>query len=140
MIRVINGYNSEDDVEVHTIEEWQNKTGALAMINSAQYMAAPYYMPCALVICDGQKKGPEYNKSSKGMFVAEPSPEFKNKVPLSDLLDFDYYKFDYRTTPYTQGVQHWPILLDREGRIKTKRTSWQANRTVVAKTKDNYYD
>ena len=138
LIRVINGYNLKNDVEVNTIEKWQSKTGANAMINSAQYMADPYYMPCALVICDGQKKGPKYNKGSKGMFVAEPSLGFKDKVPLADLLDFDYDKFDYVTTSYTQGVQHWPILLDREGRIKTKKTSWQANRTVVAKTKDNY--
>jgi hypothetical protein len=30
-------------------------------------------------------------------------------------------------------VQHWPILLDRNGKIKVKKTGWQANRTIVAK-------
>ena len=134
-IRVFNGY-SKTGIESRYIESWQEKTGALAMINSNQYMSNPFLYPCALVICDGEQKGPKYNKSSRGMLVAEPK-DLASKLKKADLLDFDYDEFDYKTTPYTQGVQHWPILLDREGKIKTKESDWQANRTVVAKTKDN---
>ncbi len=137
IIKVINGYNSPKNSEVNTIEEWQKKTGAIAMINSAQYMADPCYMPCALVICDGKQKGPKYNKYVSGMLVAEPKEGLENKLQKADLLDFDYDKFDYKITPYLQGVQHWPILLDREEKIKVGKSLWQANRTVVAKTKDN---
>ena len=100
------------------------------MVNGAQYMADPYYMPCALVICDGAIKGPKANKQVRGMLVAEPRT---TGVPQADLLDFEYDSFDHRTTPYTQGVQHWPILLDRKGKIKVSKTDWQANRTVVAR-------
>jgi len=128
-VRVFNSFGYDRTI-ARTIEEWQRVTGATAMINSAQYMSDPYYMPCALVICDGKQKGPKTNKAVKGMLVAEPSVD---SLPKIDLLDFDYDHFDHNNTPYTQGVQHWPILLDREGRIKVAKTTWQANRTVVAK-------
>lgn len=134
-IRVFSGYN-KSGTEKHYIESWQEMTGALAMINSNQFMSNPYLCPCALVICDGEQKGPKYNKYSRGMFLAEPK-DLTSKLKKADLLDFDYDKFDYKTTPYTQGVQHWPILLDRNGNIKTKPTTWQANRTLVAKTNDD---
>jgi len=134
-IRVFNG-NTKTGTEAFWIENWQKKTGALAMINSNQYMADPYYYPCALVICDGEQKGPKFNQFSSGMLLAEPN-DLEGKLKKIDLLDFDYDKFDYKTTPYTQGVQHWPILLDREGKIKVNETDWQANRTVVAKTKED---
>ncbi len=134
-IRVLNGFSNPNDVELHNIAEWQSRTKAIAMINSAQYMADPPYMPCALVICDGRQKGPKYNRYARGMLVAEPRT-IEDSVEKADLLDFDYDKFDYKTTPYTQGVQHWPILLDRQGSVKVKPSLWQANRTVVAKTFD----
>ena len=136
-IKVFNGYNYKDNVEVHNIEGWQKKTGAIAMINSAQYMADPYYKPVALVICDGKQKGPKHNRYSRGMLVAEPRKDLGNKLKKIDLLEFDYDKFDYKTTPYLQGVQHWPILIDRKGKIKVKKSLWQANRTIVAKDKDD---
>ncbi len=129
-IRVFNGYENPDYSKISTIEEWQRKTGATAMVNSAQYMANPPYMPCALVICDGKFKGPKYNKAVSGMLVAEPKYD---SLPKADLLDLDYDSFDYKSTSYTQGVQHWPILLDREGNIKVKKSLWQANRTVIGK-------
>jgi hypothetical protein len=68
------------------------------------------------------------------MFLSEP---LKKDLPQADLLDFDYEQFDSATNPYSQGVQHWPILLDREGRIKVQKTELRANRTVVAKNSEN---
>jgi len=130
-LRVFNGYSSNNS-ETHTIEDWQKKTGALAMINSAQYMKN--YFPGGLVICDGKQKGPKQNKIVRGMLLAEPK-DLEGKLKKADLLDFKYDNFNYKTTQYTQGVQHWPILLNREGNIRVNSTLWQANRTVVAKTK-----
>jgi uncharacterized protein YigE (DUF2233 family) len=128
-IRVFNSFDQQKTV-VKTIEEWQAETSANAMINGAQYMADPYYMPVALVICDGKQKGPRNNKSVRGMFVSEPSDA---KLPKADLLDFEYDSFDAATTSYTQGIQHWPILLDRSGKIKVKNTELRSYRTVVAR-------
>ncbi len=131
-IRVFHSFNYEKTI-VRTVEEWQKETGAVALINGAQYMADPYYMPCALVICDGKQKGPSRNKSVRGMLLSEPK---ESDLPQADLLDFDYDQFDPETTSYAQGVQHWPILLDREGNIKVKKTELRANRTVIAKNFD----
>lgn len=131
-IRVFHSFDYGKTV-VRTIEEWQNETSAIAMINGAQYMADPYYMPCALVICDGKTKGPRNNKQVRGMLVAEPG---KSTLPPADVLDFDYDRFDENTMSYSQGVQHWPILLDRNGKIKVNKTDWQANRSVVARDFD----
>lgn len=128
-IRVFHSFDYDKTI-VRSIEEWQSETSAAAMINGAQYMADPYYMPCALVICDGKLKGPKSNKQVRGMLVAEPS---HSSVPQADILDFEFDHFDQSTTPYTQGVQHWPILLDRKGKIKVNQTDWQANRSVVAR-------
>jgi uncharacterized protein YigE (DUF2233 family) len=131
-IRVFHSFDYEKTV-VRTLDEWQKETTAVAVINGAQYMADPYYMPCALVICDGKQKGPARNKNVRGMLLSEPK---KSDVPNAELIDFDYDQFDPNTTPYTQGVQHWPILLDRQGSIKVKSSELRANRSVVAKTFD----
>jgi Phosphodiester glycosidase len=131
-IRVFHSFDYEKTV-VRTLEEWQKETSALALISGAQYMADPYYMPCALVICDGKQKGPARNKNVRGMLLSEPK---KSDLPHADLIDFDYDQFNPETTPYTQGIQHWPILLDRQGAIKVKPSEMRANRSVVAKAFD----
>ena len=132
-IKVFSAYNeSSKKCDSISIENWQKQTGATVLVNSAQYQGDPYWgRPCALLISDGIQKGPKINVKASGMLVSEPT---KSGLPLSDLLDFDYDpKFDWRNPSYKEGVQHWPILLDRQGRIKVANTSWQANRTVFAK-------
>jgi hypothetical protein len=128
-IRVFNSYDGDKTV-VYDTPEWQRSTSATAVINSAQYMANPYFMPCALVLCDGVQKGPKSNKQVRGMLVAEPAD---SKSPKADLLDFDYDQFDIKTNVYAQGVQHWPILLDRNGNVKVIPSQLQSSRSVVAK-------
>ncbi|HSE39508.1 MAG TPA: hypothetical protein VLH08_01980, partial [Acidobacteriota bacterium] len=80
-IRVFHSFDPKNTI-VRTLDEWQKETSAIAMINGAQYMADPYYMPCALVICDGKEKGPKRNKSVRGMFLSEP---LKKDLPQADL-------------------------------------------------------
>ena len=130
------------------IEDWQKLTKETVMINGTQYQGDPYYYrPCALVMGNKvtytknkyqkkyQKKlGPKKNKAVRGMIVGQPKD---NTKPNIDLLDFKYDTFDYETTPYTHGAQHWMMLLDRKGNIRVHETDWQANRTVVAKDWDN---
>jgi len=132
-IRVFNSFEGPDNTVIRNIEEWQQYTGAVMLINSSQYMSDPYLMPCALVICDGLQKGPKLNKNVRGMLVAEPKSA---KLPKADLLDFQFDTFDHAKSAYTQGVQHWPIILDRKGVIKVNSTDLQANRSVVAKDYD----
>jgi len=85
---------------------------------------------CGLNIRRGKTFGPKKNDKVKGMLVSGP---IKEGLPEMDLLDFKYDKFDANNVLYKEGVQHWPILLDRTSSIRVKKTDWQANRTVVAK-------
>ncbi len=135
-LNVHTNYNKDNDF-LYTIKDWQENTNSLAIINSGQYLGMPNWAkPCALAISNGKQMGPKYNKHSKGMFLAEPKQnlEIKNKLKKADLLDFEYDKFNREKTQYTEGVQHWPILLDRQGKVKVKPSLWQANRTAIAKT------
>lgn len=133
-VRIFTNFESRKPSQYSTVEQWQRETGASVVFNSAQYQDHPNYgAPIAPLLVDGATKGPIFNRHVNGMLVAEPTDR---SLPLVDLLDFDYDKFDLRTSSYTQGVQHWPILLDKQGKIKVKPTNWQANRTVVAKDKD----
>ena len=129
-IKVVTGYKSPGDYSLFTIDEWQQITGYPVCFNSAQYSADPYAMPCALVLDNGKPVGPKYNKRATGMFVSEPVVD---SLPKADLLDFNFDSFDPENPRYLNGVQHWPILLDRNGKIRVKETDWQANRTVIAK-------
>jgi hypothetical protein len=130
-IRVFNGYDPKGSL-VGTIEQWQRATGALVMINGGMYSAQPYYSPVAQVICDGIIKGPAKNSKVQGMLVAEPT---EKGLPLADMFDFKYDSLS-KASSYSQGIQHWPILLDRNGSIRVAQTDWQANRTVVGKDTD----
>ncbi|MBI2653672.1 phosphodiester glycosidase family protein [Candidatus Woesearchaeota archaeon] len=128
-LRVFTKYEGPNKYSLLNIEQWQRETGASVMFNSAQYLAKPWGAPIAYIITDGKLIG-QRHPYVRGMLVAEPNDK---RLTLVDLLDFEYDKFDIRTTSYTQGVQHWPILLDRKGKIKVNPSDWQANRTVVAK-------
>lgn len=134
-IRAFSGYDEKTEkYSDGTIEEWQRTTGAAVIINSAQYQANPWARPCALMICDGKLKGPKTNKSVRGMFLAEPK---SNSLPLTDILDSQFDNINPEIyQQYNQGVQHWPILLNREGQIKVHQSDWQANRTAIGKDKN----
>ncbi len=134
-IRVFSGYDEKTRThESLTIEDWQKKTGASVLINSAQYQADPWARPCALMICDGEQKGPIKNQSVRGMFLVNPKD---SSLPEIQMLDSQYDEFNNFMFPmaknYNQGVAHWPILLNRNGEIKVFPTDWQANRTAIAK-------
>ena len=136
-LKVFNNYTPYS-CPLLTIEEWQERTGASLMFNSAMYEVDEKYFgaPRALVISGGKPKFPVTAHYVSGMVVAEPTDP---SLPKIDLLDLRYDSFDLETTLYTEGVQHWMILLDRKGKIPIKESDWQANRTVVAKDKNKNF-
>ena len=136
-LKVFNNYTPQD-CPLLTIEEWQKRTGASLMFNSAMYEVDKKYFgaPRALIISNGKPKFPVTEHYVSGMIVAEPTD---HSLPKIDLLDLRYDHFDLETTPYTEGVQHWMILLDRDGKIPVKASDWQSNRTIVAKDKNKNF-
>lgn len=135
-INVYNTASKQGNFSLYTIEEWQKNTDSLAIVNAAQYQFRPWGYPCALIMSNGNMKGPKDNKSVRGMLVSEPKSKSNNQTNIkkADLLDFEYDSFNPENPLYNEGVQHWPILLDRYGKIKVKPTLWQANRTIATKT------
>ena len=129
-VKVLTSYRGPGNYRLLTVPQWQEQTGAPVVFNSAQYEANPYGQPCGLIMAEGRLVGPRADKRVRGMLVSDP---LKKGLPLADLLDFQYDAFDHASPRYAEGVQHWPILLDRTGKVRVKATDWQANRTVVAK-------
>jgi len=116
-----------------TIEEWQAYTNAEVMFNSSYYQ--DNRAPAGLIITNGRMKGPKVNKAMKGMFVAEP---IDNRKPRATILDLTEEIFDYKNSSWKEGVQSFPMLLDKHGRIGIKNSNWYANRTVLCNDyKDN---
>lgn len=132
-LRVFHGYDPRRTTAL-TIEGWQERTGAIAMVNGGMYMAEPVYMPVALVKTQGRPLGPARNRAARGMIGANPD------LRKIDLIDFTYeYPAPSLIESYPELVTHWPILLDRNGQIRVEKSLWQANRTVAAKSMDGRF-
>jgi len=111
-----------------TIIAWQEYSGALVLFNASYFR--PNDEPCGLIIADGELWGPYNNYAMRGMFVSEPkgiSPD----LPRATILDLTVTRIQPKNLPWTQGVQSFPLLLDSQGRIRVKKTSLIAPRTVI---------
>jgi len=162
-LRAVSGF-SRDNLEMHTAEEWQQMTGAAAVVNAAQYMGGDMYgCPVAPMRADGRNIGPGANKNVRGMILAQPVAEGLPEISFLD-INYDAEHFGLKRVAckgksecwgidtaalakakkywnsYENMVQHWGMLLDREGRIRIRSSDWQANRTVTAMGNDrNFY-
>ena len=76
----------------------------------------------------------EYRKARNSK---DPMEREKAKKYLEQYKNIYQKIKENRLEKYTQGVQHWGIFLDREENVRITPSLWQANRTAVAKTKDN---
>ncbi|MEM7819389.1 MAG: phosphodiester glycosidase family protein [Candidatus Aenigmatarchaeota archaeon] len=114
-----------------TIEKWQEYTNADVIFNSSYYQDT--LDPVGLIITNGKMKGPKVNKAMKGMFVAEPVDDRK---PKATIIDFSEELFDYKNPKWMEGVQSFPMLLDKNGNIGVKNSRWYANRTVLCTDRD----
>lgn len=121
------------DKNTKTIEEWQRLTGASVVFNGSYFREN--LEPCSLVISDGQVKGPAFNRYMKGMFLAEPR---KDGLPRATIIDLSKMSFLWTASIWEQGLQSFPLLVDRSGSIKVNATDLRASRTVICTTKDDF--
>lgn len=121
------------DKNTKNIEEWQRLTGASIIFNGSYFREN--LEPCSLVISDGQTKGPAFNRFMKGMFLAEPK---KDGLPRATIIDLSRMSYLWSNTLWEQGLQSFPMLIDRNGVIKVQPTELKASRTVICTTKDEY--
>ena len=123
----------------HIIEEWRRITGCDVIFNSSYYWydsvrpggGIRSVEPATRIIIDGKKKGAWITSKPCGLLLSEPTNE---KLPYSVLVDLTTESFD--ASRYLQGVQSWPMLVNREGRICVGPSRWYANRTVVCSDRE----
>lgn len=121
------------DKDIKTIEKWQAVTGASVIFNGSFFREN--YEPCALIISDGQIKGPTRNRYMKGMFVAEPR---ENDLPRAKILDLKTLGPTSNNLPWNQGLQSFPMLIDKNGLIRVNQSDLRASRMAIGTTKDGY--
>lgn len=120
------------DRNIKTIEEWQKATGASVIFNGSYFREN--FEPCALVLSDGQPKGPKFNRYMKGMFVAEPK---RDDLPRTAILDLTRMSFIPENSSWEQGLQSFPVLIDPQGRIRVDSSGLKASRTAICTTRDD---
>ncbi|MFH1147319.1 MAG: phosphodiester glycosidase family protein [Pseudomonadota bacterium] len=120
------------DKNIKTIEEWQKVTGASVIFNGSYFREN--FEPCALVLSDGQSKGPKYNRYMKGMFVAEPK---RADLPRAAILDLTRMTYIPKNSAWEQGLQSFPVLLDPQGHIRVDSSDLKASRTAICTTRDD---
>lgn len=121
------------DQDVKTIGNWQAATGARVIFNGSYFREN--YEPCALIISDGQIKGPGLNRHMKGMFLAEPQ---NDSLPLATILDLKKMSPILNNRSWSQGLQSFPMLLDKSGTIRVNQSPLRASRTAICTTKDGF--
>ncbi len=129
-----NRFRVMHDKDAQTIEDWQTATGASVIFNGGYFREN--YEPCALLISDGQVRGPARNRYMKGMFVAEPHTK---DLPQATILDFKKMSLVSITSlPWNQGLQSFPILIGQSGAIRVDPSHLRASRTAICTTKNGF--
>jgi uncharacterized protein YigE (DUF2233 family) len=117
------------DREPKSIQEWQQKTGAVVTCNGGFYREN--FQPAGRILVNGTSLGPFRNKHMKGMFLSDPKKGFEH-LPKATLIDLKDVNSEEVISLYEQGIQSFPVLLDPLGRVRVNPSNFQAYRTVVA--------
>jgi hypothetical protein len=115
-----------DSRDLPDIEEWQQKTGALAVFNAGQYYPDLSYM--GLLISGDLRFSERQHPQFQAVFAAEPKSVGTRRARI---LDLKYSRFVLDSTPYTQIAQSF-MLFDAKGKKRVKHGNWVANRTALA--------
>jgi uncharacterized protein YigE (DUF2233 family) len=116
--------------EPKTMKEWQQTTGAPILCNGGFYQEN--FLPAGRILVNGTSIGPFNNKAMKGMLLSEPKKGFE-ALPKATLIDLKDPQSEQLIASYEQGIQSFPILLDSKGRVRVDESSFQANRTILAR-------
>lgn len=121
----VHHYTREPDRKPLNILEWQRRTGALAVFNAGQYYPDLSYM--GMLVSGGDVVSGRLHPSYQAALVASPV----KGGPQARVLDLADEPLDTSTPAWKEVAQSF-MLFDRRGRIRTRKSSQIANRTVVA--------
>lgn len=112
--------------EPMTLTQWQRMTGSMVIFNGSQYY--PDLRPMGWFIQDGRNLGTSAVKAWKGLLAAHPT---QDGLPPATIIDMDEHPYSLQSLPYKVAVQSL-MLFDARGMLRTRKSDWIANRTIVA--------
>ena len=105
-----------------TVEEWQERLGALAVVNGSFYLQDN--TPETPLRSEGKRLGPTGYASRHGAFVAGAG---------AAILDLAGRPLDPAIAAFPNAMVSYPLLVDTDGVVRAQgNPTWLANRTFVA--------
>ena len=108
------------------IDEWQKRTGHLAVFNAGLFRENFAYL--GLLLKDGQSLGSRRHPTWHGLLVAEPTD---GTSPKARILDLTVDAFREDRPGYREAAQSL-MLLDGAGTVRVRHTDKRAYQTLVA--------
>lgn len=125
-------YADEQLSQPITIEQWRKRTGHEVLFNAGLFRENFAYL--GLLYKGGRSLGGRRHSIWQGLFVAEPASA---GIQKAGVLDLSVDSFDEKQPPYHEAAQAL-MLLDREGKIRVRKTGKQAYQTIVAETENGH--
>lgn len=110
------------------IEQWQKRTGHDVLFNAGLFRENYAYL--GLLYKDGRSLGSRRHRIWQGLFVAEP---VSGEIQKARVLDLSVDSFEEKQPTYREAAQAL-MLLDRDGKIRVRKSGKQAFQTIVAET------
>jgi uncharacterized protein YigE (DUF2233 family) len=128
----IHHYRSEGLESPLTLDDWHQRTKALALFNAGLFMDDFSYL--GLLYKDGKSLGSKRHGQWQGLFMAEPlAPGLKK----ARVLDLKHDAFDDDKPAYREAAQSL-MLLDRRGTPRVRRSGKAAQQTVVGEDREGH--
>lgn len=121
----VHHYSREPGAVPLSIVEWQQRTGALAVVNAGQYYPDLSYM--GLLVSNGVRVSKRLHPRFKAALVASPD----DGRPVARVLDLDQDPLDPARPGWREVAQSF-MLFDRSGNPRIRKSDDVANRTAVA--------
>ena len=115
-----------------TIEQWQKRTGHDVLFNAGLFRENYAYL--GLLYKGGRSLGGRRHSIWQGLFVAE---SVSDGIQNARVLDLSVDSFEENQPSYQEAAQSL-MLLDRNGKIRVRKTGKQSFQTIVAETEQGH--
>jgi len=115
-----------------TLDDWHQRTKALALFNAGLFLDDFSYL--GLLYKDGKSLGGKRHGLWQGLFVAEP---LAPNVKKARVLDLRVDSFDDTRPAYHEAAQSL-MLIDRSGTPRVRRSGKAAQQTVVGEDREGH--
>jgi hypothetical protein len=111
-------FTVEWNPEARTIDEWQETLHASVVMNGSYF--SPDRSPQTPLRTHGRSLGPAQYQSQHGAFAGGDIIELQGRALPSAIAGF------------SDAMVSYPLLVDRQGQVRVKKSDWLASRSFVA--------